>query len=175
MAVIRVNKTKDYSVICNYHLREKEMSLKAKGLLSQMLSLPDNWEYSIPGLAAINKENETAIKNALCELKKFGYLEVVKKMPSETNSGRIEYVYNIYEKPRKFQGTAKQGTAKQGVENQPLENQAVENQGQLNTKKHNTYKPSINNKVFNNAKKRSYDLEEFEQRAERLPIYKKKG
>lgn len=129
LAVIRVNKTGDYTVMSNAHLKEKEMSLKAKGLLSVMLSLPDTWDYSIAGLCAICAENVTAIKSTLGELKKFGYLVVTKKMPNETESGRIEYEYNIFEKPQK------QAIEKQGIENLPLENQGVENPAQLNTKK----------------------------------------
>jgi len=71
MAVIRVEKTENYTVMSNYHFKEKEMSLKAKGLLSLMLSLPDNWDYTIAGLVTICKENESAIKSALDELKIF--------------------------------------------------------------------------------------------------------
>lgn len=127
MAVIRVHKNHDYTVISNRLFREKGMSLKAKGLLALMLSLPDTWDYSISGLVAICKENESSIKTGLNELKEFGYLEIIKQDPSETKSGRIEYVYNIYESPK--QEREKQEVEKQGVENQP-----TENQGQLNTK-----------------------------------------
>lgn len=133
MAVIRINKTADYTVMSNVHFKEKEMSLKAKGLLSLMLSLPDSWDYSIAGLVAICKENETAVKSTLNELKKFGYLIVEKKMPNETESGRYEYEYNIYERPQGKQLKETQNIEKQGIENLPLENQQVENQGQLNT------------------------------------------
>ena len=133
MAKFKVKKTKDYTIMSNYHLKEKNMSLKAKGLLSVMLSLPDNWDYSIAGLVAISQENETAIKSALSELKQFGYLEVIKLMPNESETGRIDYIYNVYEKP-------KQDSGKQEVENLPLEILDVENKGQLNT----------NNKILNN-------------------------
>lgn len=133
MAKFKVNKTKDYTIMSNHHLKERNMSLKAKGLLSVMLSLPDNWDYSIAGLVAISQENETAIKSALSELKQFGYLEVIKLMPNESETGRIDYIYNVYEKP-------KQEGEKQEVENLPLEFLEVENQGQLNT----------NNKILNN-------------------------
>ena len=75
MPVIRINKTQNYTVMSNYHLKEKDMSLKAKGLLSLMLSLPDSWDYSISGLVPICKENETEIKSILKELEEFGYLE----------------------------------------------------------------------------------------------------
>ena len=152
MATFRVNKTSDYTVISNYHLREKEMSLKAKGLLTLMLSLPGNWDYSISGLASICAENETAIKTGLKELKKFGYLKISKIFPNkERGNKKIEYVYEIFEKPlgegkrQKEQETEKQPLEKQkvenqGVENLPLESQAVENQGQLSTKELNTNK-----------------------------------
>ena len=123
MAVIRVNKTKDFTVMSNAHFKEREMSLKAKGLLSLMLSLPDEWDYSIGGLVAICKENEAAVKSTLAELKKLGYLSIRKMMPNETETGRIEYVYNIFEHPQKQEGE------KQGVENQPLEIQPLEKQG----------------------------------------------
>ena len=139
MAVFRINKTNDYTVLSNYHFKEKSMSLKAKGLLSLMLSLPDDWDYSIQGLVSICAEEETAVTSTLNELKDFGYLVVLKKFPNETESGRIEYEYNVYEKPQK----KKQDPEKQGLENLPLEFlplefQGLENQGQLNTNKSNT-------------------------------------
>ncbi len=146
MSVIRVEKTKNYTVMSNYHFKEKEMSLKAKGLLSLMLSLPDNWDYSIAGLVAICKENETAIKSALKELQQFGYVKVDKIMPDKTDSGRIEYIYNIYEQ-------SKQGNEKQGVENLHLETQCVENHTQLNTNKLNTNKLNTKDNKKNNTKK----------------------
>jgi len=152
MATFRVNKTSDYTVISNYHLREKGMSLKAKGLLTLMLSLPENWDYSISGLASICAENETAIKTGLNELKKFGYLRISKIFPNKKRGNKkIEYVYEIFEKPlkedkrQKEQKTEEQTlesqvVENQGVENLPLESQAIENQGQLNTKELNTNK-----------------------------------
>ena len=152
MATFRVNKTSDYTVISNYHLKEKGMSLKAKGLLTLMLSLPENWDYSISGLASICAENETAIKTGLNELKKFGYLRISKIFPNKKRGNKkIEYVYEIFEKPLKEDKRQKeqkteeqtlesQGVENQGVENLPLESQAVENQGQLSTKELNTNK-----------------------------------
>ena len=142
MAVIRVNKSKDYTTMSNIHLRDVRLSLKAKGLLSVMLSLPDNWEYSIAGLVAISKEEETAIKSTLKELKSCGYVVVKKFLPGETKSGRIEYEYNIFERPQEQEAEAqkveKQEAEKQPLENLPIEVQAVENQGQLNTNILNT-------------------------------------
>lgn len=123
--VFKINKTEDYSIISNKFLREKDMSLKAKGLLAMMLSLPDSWVYSINGLVAICKEEESAIKTTLQELKRFGYLSIDKCMPNTTQSGRIEYVYNIYEEPHQ----------KQEGDFLPLEILTLENQGQNNTNK----------------------------------------
>ena len=76
--IFRVEKTQNYTVMSNRHLREKNMSLKAKGLLSWMLSNDDDWDYSIAGIVANCKESEVAIKSALKELQEFGYLEVKK-------------------------------------------------------------------------------------------------
>lgn len=142
MAIFRVNKNKDYTVMSNYHLKDKKMSFKAKGLLSMMLSLPDNWDYSIAGLSKISKENEKAIKTILDELKELGYLRIVKLMPNETKSGRIEYIYDIYE----MSTYEKQEYQKQGVELQEVEKQGVEKVGQLNTNIQNTKKLNTNNK-----------------------------
>lgn len=100
MSVFRINKNKDYTVMSNYHLKDKRISLKAKGLLSEMLSLPDDWGYSIEGLASINKESAKQIKLVLEELKQYQYLYINKLMPNETKSGRIEYIYDIYEIPK---------------------------------------------------------------------------
>ena len=141
-SIIRVEKNKNYTTMSNFHLKEKEMSLKAIGLLSKILSLPDNWDYSIAGLVSICKENETAIKSALDELKTFGYLKVIKKMPNETQTGRIEYEYIIYEEPQK-----------QYTEKQDIDFLYVENQRQLNTNKLNTKNNTniINNICINNV------------------------
>lgn len=141
MAVFRVNKTENYTLMSNRHFKEKEMSLKAKGLLSLMLSLPNTWDYSISGLVAICKENESAVKSALNELKKFGYLKITKEMPNNENGGRIKYVYDVFENPI-------QEHKKQEVENQPLEILSVENKGQLNT----------NNKELNNKTLKNKDI-----------------
>ena len=153
--IFRVNKTSDYVVMSNRHFHEKQMSLKAKGLLSEMLSLPDDWDYSIAGLAAINKESVASIKSALAELQDFGYLIIEKIYPDKSSSGRIEYVYNVYEYPQNQvvdnQPIEKQEIEKQGVEKQPLENQSVENRREYNIKKQNINNKNINNKVSNKA------------------------
>ena len=143
MAVLRVNKTSNYTVMSNYHFKEKEMSLKAKGLLSLMLSLPDTWDYSINGLVAICKESETAINSTLKELKDFGYL-VISKV--RNGKGQYEYVYNIYEQPH-LQETQSQEVESPEVEKPGVENPGVENIGQYNTNKSNIKK--INKKEIN--------------------------
>ncbi len=73
MAVFRVEKNRGYTVMSNHHLRNKDLSLKAKGLLSQMLSLPENWDYTLKGLSLINRESIDAIRTAVWELEKAGY------------------------------------------------------------------------------------------------------
>lgn len=141
MATYRIHKTRDYTVMSNTHLRDKSLSLKAKGLLSVMLSLPDSWDYTIAGLVAISKENETAVKSTLDELKKCGYLVVTKLTPAQTESGRFEYLYDIYEQPQQKEAVENQAKEKQGVESLP-----VENQGQLNTHTPNTDLSKTKNK-----------------------------
>ncbi len=147
MSVIRVEKTKNYTVMSNYHLREKKMSLKAKGLLSLMLSLPPKWDYSIRGLVSICKEKELAIKNTLNELKTFGYLHIEKEYPNKENNGRIQYIYTVYECPKnenveKSAKTYEKEEIQEGgfqpLDNQPLDNQPLDNQVQLNIDKQNT-------------------------------------
>ena len=72
--VFRVQKTKDFTVMSNHHLKNKDLSLRSKGLLSFMLSLPEDWDYSLKGLATLNKEGIDAIRSAINELEAFGYI-----------------------------------------------------------------------------------------------------
>ena len=74
MATFRIEKTNDFTIMSNHHLRNKALSLKAKGLLSQMLSLPENWDYTLKGLSLINRESIDAIRTAIWELEKAGYI-----------------------------------------------------------------------------------------------------
>lgn len=97
MPFFRIEKNKNYTVMSNYHLREKNMSLKAKGLLSLMLSLPDGWDFSINGLISICKEERTAIRAILKELEQFHYLVRTSERDSK---GRFKYIYNIFELPQ---------------------------------------------------------------------------
>ena len=96
MAVIRVQKTENYTVMANHHLRNKELSLKAKGLMSLMLSLPPTWDYSIGGLVAICKESHTSIRSALKELEENEYL-IRQRINGE--KGHFIYEYTLYEIP----------------------------------------------------------------------------
>ncbi len=99
MAKMTLKKTHNFTVLPNSTLRDKNLSLKAIGLLCKMLSLPDDWEYSIPGLCSICKEGETAIRAALDELKKGRYLIVKKLNSSESGVGTFAYEYYVYEQP----------------------------------------------------------------------------
>jgi DnaD/phage-associated family protein len=97
MAVIRVEKTKNYTVMSNYHLKDKNLSLKAKGLLSYMLSLPDDWDYSVRGLVSCLKEGKDGIQAALHELEKYGYL---KREQGRTANGKLSgAIYTVMEIP----------------------------------------------------------------------------
>lgn len=95
MAVFRVEKNQNYTVMSNHHLKNRELSLKSKGLLSQMLSLPDNWDYTLAGLAKINREKVDAIRTAIWELEKFGYITRRQTRDSNGRMSKTEYI--IYE------------------------------------------------------------------------------
>lgn len=105
--IFRINKTKNYTVMSNYHLQDKELSFKAKGLLSCMLSLPDDWNYSVRGLASISKEGIKAINSILKELEENYYLKRERK---QENNGRFYYEYNIYETPYTQKGITDKGS-----------------------------------------------------------------
>ncbi|WP_457921684.1 helix-turn-helix domain-containing protein, partial [Collinsella aerofaciens] len=110
MAVFRVERTRDFTVMSNHHLRDKRLTLKAKGLLSMMLSLPEDWNYSTLGLAAICREGVDAIRGALRELEKEGY---VIRRQLRGPGGQIQDIeYLIYEQPP---GTGSPGTGNPGT------------------------------------------------------------
>jgi len=117
MAVFRVEKNKDFTVMCNYHLRDKRLSLKAKGLLSFMLSLPEDWDYSLTGLASLCKENIKAIRSAIHELEIYGYVVRERK---HGELGRFDYDYIIKEipdvSPYTQKGHAVEGHAVNGIQ-----------------------------------------------------------
>lgn len=129
MAVFRVNKTGDYTIMSNSHFKAKEMTLKAKGLLSLMLSLPEEWDYSIAGLCTLSKDGKDSVMNALQELESFGYLSRTKLTDDK---GRFAgYDYDIYERPQ---------TEKPYAGNPNTEKPYAENPPQLNTKESIPYK-----------------------------------
>lgn len=98
MAVFRVEKNRGYTVMSNHHLRNPDLSLKAKGLLSQMLSLPENWDYTLKGLSSINKESIDAIRTAVWELEKAGYIT---RRQGRDDKGKMTAIeYTIFEQPQ---------------------------------------------------------------------------
>ena len=125
----------------NTHLRDKTLSLKAKGLLSQMLSLPDEWDFSMAGLKAINPEGITAVESALKELREKGYVRITKSFSTKENGGHINYIYDIYEKPFEYAEQLVVETPQ--VDSLGVGFLGVENPGQYNTKESNTKKSSI--------------------------------
>ena len=98
MAVYRVNKTRGYTVMANFHLKDQKLSLKAVGLLSKMLSFNDGWQFSTRGLAAICKEGPDAILSALRELEEHGYL--VRHRQRDAKGRMSNTVFEIYEQPQ---------------------------------------------------------------------------
>ena len=99
MAVFRVEKNKGYTVMSNHHLRNKELTLKAKVLLSQMLSLPEDWDYTLAGLSYINRESIDAIRTAIWELEKAGY--ITRRLGRDDKGKMTAIEYNtIYEQPQ---------------------------------------------------------------------------
>ena len=140
MAVFRVERTRDYTVMCNHHLKDSNLSLKAKGLLSMMLSLPDEWNYTTRGLAAICKEGVDAIGKTLKELELAGYII---RRQLRGKDGRIsDTEYTIFEKPRKPSppDTTLPDTENPYLDNPDTEAPDTDNPAQLNTKKSNTQK-----------------------------------
>ena len=98
MAVFRVERNTGYTVMSNHHLRNKELTLKAKGLLSQMLSLPEDWDYTLAGLSHINREKIDAIREAVKELEKAGYIVRSRERDEKGRLRGADYV--IYEQPQ---------------------------------------------------------------------------
>ena len=136
MAVFRIERTRDYTVMSNHHLRNANLSLKAKGLLSMMLSLPDDWNYTTRGLAKICKEGVDAIGAALRELEGAGYIV---RHQRRDKSGRItDTEYVIYEQPQP--DMSQPDTASPDTENPDMEKPDTEKPAELNIEKSNTQK-----------------------------------
>ena len=149
MAVIRVEKNQNYSVIANHHLRNMELSLKAKGLMTMMLSLPPEWDYSVAGLAAICKEGVTAIRAALKELEENQYLVRERK---NSEKGYFVYEYTLYEIPISSRAENTHAV------NEYADNTHTQNRTQLNKEKLN--KEKLNKEELN---KENVYIEEFEK------------
>ena len=137
MSVFRVEKTKGYTVMSNHHLRNHTLSLKAKGLLSQMLSLPDDWDYTLQGLAQINKESIDAIREAVRELERAGYIERSRERDERGCLRGTEYT--IYEQPHTEPTSEEPAQALPTLDNPTLEKPmldkpTLENPTQLITK-----------------------------------------
>lgn len=130
MSVFKIEKNKNYTIMSNYHLRDRNLTYKAKGLLSFMLSLPEDWDYSLNGLVAVSKESKDGIRSILKELQEHHYLEIKKV---RGNKGYFEYNYLIYEIPHFIN--------KENVKNNPdtenpyLDVPDMEMPTQINTKK----------------------------------------
>ena len=134
MPVFRVERTRDYTVMSNYHLRDKRLTLKAKGLLSQMLSLPEDWDYTLSGLSHINRESKDAIRSAVNELEKAGYIHRRQTTDASGKFSTNEYV--IHEHPDQPEPLLeKPSSDNPTTDNPPTGNTSPENPTQLNTKK----------------------------------------
>ena len=134
MAVFRIERTRDYTVMSNHHLRNANLSLKAKGLLSMMLSLPEDWNYTTRGLAKICKEGVGAIGAALRELEAAGYIVRHKLRDRQGRISDTEYV--IYEQPQ----LRKPDTDSPDTENPYMDKPDTEKPAELNIEKSNTQK-----------------------------------
>ena len=128
MAVFRVERNSGYTVMSNHHLRNKELTLKAKGLLSQMLSLPEDWDYTLAGLSHINRESIDAIRTAVWELEKAGY--ILRRQGRDEKGKMTAIEHTIYEQPQPVLENPIPG--KPMLENPTTDNPTSENPTQLN-------------------------------------------
>ena len=130
MAVFRVEKNSGYTVMSNHHLRNRALSLKAKGLLSQMLSLPEDWDYTLQGLARINRESIDAIRQAIRELEQTGYIQRSRERDEKGRLRGADYV--IFELPQPVPASVSPTLENPTLENPTQENPTLENPMQLN-------------------------------------------
>ena len=158
MSVFRVEKTKGYTVMSNHHLRNHALSLKAKGLLSQMLSLPDDWDYTLQGLAQINKESIDAIREAVRELERAGY---IKRSRERDERGCLRgTVYTIYEQPHAEPTPEEPAQALPTLDNPTLEKPMLENPilDKPTQAKPTLENPTqLNKKIYNKNKSSMYE------------------
>ena len=136
MAVFRVERTQNYTVMSNYHLRDKTISFKAKGLLSLMLSLPEDWDYTLAGLARISLEGKDAIRAAVVELEKAGYVQRRQTTDKAGKFGSNEYIIREYpvshEPPPEGPSSALPGAEKPTTENPSTVSTQTGNPTQIN-------------------------------------------
>ena len=138
MAVFRIEKTRDYTVMSNYHLRDRSLSLKAKGLLSLMLSLPENWDYTMKGLARICKDGIDSISGGIRELEAHGYLVRARIRGANGQLGSIEYT--ILEQPKTPSPTQEKPIRENPVQANPMLDAPIqENHAQLNKEESSNY------------------------------------
>ena len=133
MAVFRVEKNSGYTVMSNHHLWNRALSLKAKGLLSQMLSLPEDWDYTLQGLARINRESIDAIRQAIRELEQAGYIQRSRERDEKGRLRGADYV--IFELPQPVPASVSPTLENPTLENPTQENPTLENPMQLNKDK----------------------------------------
>ena len=160
MPVFRVEKSRDFTVMSNHHLRNRNMSLRAKGLLSLMLSLPEDWDYTLKGLASISMEGVDAIRTVIRELEALGYLERRRKRNEKGQLKDAEYIIherpieNMNQKQEPQQAIFTQPTPHEPISENPMLDKPVsDGTTQLNTNISNTKElntevskyPSINN------------------------------
>ena len=139
MAVYRVQRTRDYTVMSNYHLKDKGLTLKSKGLLSMILSLPEEWNYTTRGLASICKEGVDAIGSAIKELETAGY--IVRRQLRGANGRITDTEYIIYEQPQpKKLDMLPSDVVSPDTENPDMVKPDTEKPAELNIEKSNTEK-----------------------------------
>jgi len=152
MSIIRVHKNKNFTIMSNHHFKEKKMTLKAKGLLSLMLSLPDDWNYSVAGLVTLSKDGKDSVMSALSELEKFGYLHRERVVNEKGQFNGVQY--DIFEEPQEDYPVAEKPIS----DNQNSGKQNSENPPQLNTK----LTKNLNNKII-------YDINNYTNILDTVP------
>lgn len=176
MSVFRVERTRDYTVMSNHHLKNRALSLKAKGLLSLMLSLPEDWDYTLQGLAYISLEKVDAIRGAITELENEGYITRTRERDGQGKLRGTEYIireqpiseHPISEKPALEKPMLENPTLEKPTLDKPTQvKPTLENQAQLNKNKYNKNKTSMYEEINqSNQSKESTELTEILQNCE---------
>lgn len=158
MSVMRIHKNSNFTVMSNYHFKERGLSLKAKGLLSLMLSLPDDWNYTVSGLVKLSKDGKDGVMSALVELEKFGYLTRQRIQNDKGQFSGIEY--NIFEQPQREKPLSENPISDYPIAEKPTQ---LNTNNILNTKELNTdnlyildYENILNKKVSSQQLKDLY-------------------